>query len=595
VFRGRRNRTMRALSWTAAILVTSAACTQVTPSPQPASLEEDSAAASLQPSIPRLRTYLEGLEALGFSGAVLVDHEGEVVLRRGYGMADRATRRPYTPETVQTHGSLTKQVTAAAILLLESRGELDLNVPISRYLGPVPPEKQGVTLHHLLTHSAGFPGSIGRDAEPIGAEEYLERALAAELLFEPGTGYAYSNVGYSLLGIVLERVSGRGYEELVRESLLLPAGLADTGYLLPAWSEERLAEGYLDGGHWGRVFRRQWREDGPGWHLRANGGLHTTVDDMHRWLEVLRGRGPLSPQAVEKWTTPYVDEGGGDYWYAYGWVVVQTDFGRVVTHNGSNGIFGADFAWLPDADLFLYIQGNSSVVEASQLMLSLLGALFDPGFVPPPRVAADAVADPARAAARAGTYAVEGGALTLTTDDVRLLARLEGQPVLDALLGHDAAQRERARQLNQRTREVMARLQDGREDAFAGLVGPEEDAAARSRSMLGVIERSGELESLTLVGSVANVPGSRFADEVPWSTLVRADYPQRVQVWSLLWREDDTYRGTAIGPLSDVPGFTLVPVAEDAYSGIEPSPPWRLARFRFEGDCLVAGDLRSCR
>lgn len=543
----------------------------------------------------RLDDYLGRLGALGFSGAAIVEHEGEVVLREGYGLADRDARRPYTPDTVQTHGSITKQVTAAAVLLLESRGELSVDDPITGHFESVPPDKRGITLHHLLTHSAGFPGGIGPDREPIGADEYLERALATPLLFEPGAEFSYSNVGYSLLGILVERTSGRGYEDFVRAELFLPAGLAETGYLLPGWDEERLAVGYLDGERWGRVHGRGWRGDGPGWNLRANGGLHTTVDDMHRWLSVLQGEGPLPEAAARKWTTGHVDEGGGEWRYGYGWSVAETELGRVVTHNGGNGIFSALFVWLPDRDLFFYIHGNTSVWPPAQMQDALLGALFDPGFELPPAVAAAPGADPAQAEARQGAYVTEGGSITLAADDVRLMAALSGQPVLDAVLGHDLARRARFEELNRRATGAMDRLRAGREDALAGMVGEDEDAAARARSMLDAMARPGELRSLELVGTVANAPGTRFAEDGPWTTVFLAEYPDQTQAWSVLWREDGTYRGTAIGPPSDVPALVLVPTGEAAYTGVERGPPWRSAEVRFEGECLRVGDVRACR
>lgn len=133
---------------------------------------------------------------MGFSGAVIVEHRGEVALRRGYGLADRAALRPYTPETVQTHGSITKQVTAAAILLLETRGALEVEDRLDEHCEGVPPDKTGITLHHLLTHTSGLPGSVGPDREPIDGVEFVARAFATPLLFEPGTGFEYSNVGY---------------------------------------------------------------------------------------------------------------------------------------------------------------------------------------------------------------------------------------------------------------------------------------------------------------------------------------------------------------------------------------------------------------
>ncbi|HSL84776.1 MAG TPA: hypothetical protein VLF66_18525, partial [Thermoanaerobaculia bacterium] len=289
------------------------------------------------------------------------------------------------------------------------------------------------------------------------------------------------------------------------------------------------------------------------------------------------------------------DEGGGEWRYGYGWSVAETELGRVVTHNGGNGIFSAVFAWLPDRDLFFYIHGNTSVWAPAQMEDSLRGALFDPAFELPPAVAAAPGVDPAETEALEGDYRGEGGGITLAADDVRLMATLSGQPVLDAVLGHDPGLRARLEELNRRAAGVMDRLRAGREDALDGLVGEDEDAAARARSMLDAMARPGELRSLELVGSVANAPGSRFAGDGPWTTVFLAEYPDRTQAWSVLWREDGTYRGTAIGPPSDVPAFILVPQEDGAYTGVERGPPWRSAGFRFEGECLQVGDVRACR
>jgi CubicO group peptidase (beta-lactamase class C family) len=327
----------------------------------------------------RADRFLSGLEAMGFSGAIIVEEGGRVVLRAGYGLADRAARLPYTPATVQDMGSITKPLTAAAILLLEQRGVLSVSDPITRFFEGVPADKRGVTLHHLLTHQAGFRVALGRDADPIGGKEFLRMALASPLGFEPGTGYDYSNVGYSLLGLVMEQVSGRGYEEFLREELLLPLGMQSTGYVHAVWPESALAYGYRLGELYGRTPEQGWRADGPGWHLRANGGLQTTVGDMNRWLAMLRGDGPLSAAQVARWTTGYADERGGGSSYGYGWEVVEEGpFGRMIAHNGGNPAFGADFVWLPDRDVFFYVQGNNSLVSAPSLRRDLLRAILDP-------------------------------------------------------------------------------------------------------------------------------------------------------------------------------------------------------------------------
>ena len=179
---------------------------------------------SQKPDLERLDALLVGLESLGFSGAVAAGFVDGPELAKAYGLADRTESRHYEIDTVQTMGSITKPVTAAAVLVLESQGKLTLDQTLNDHFDDVPPAKQVITLHQLLTHSAGFPGSLGRDNDPIGTDEFLQLALAAELEFAPGTGYAYSNVGYSLLGIVIERVSGQGYEEFVHQQLFRAVG-----------------------------------------------------------------------------------------------------------------------------------------------------------------------------------------------------------------------------------------------------------------------------------------------------------------------------------------------------------------------------------
>ncbi len=305
-----------------------------------------------------INRYLSAMEGLGFSGAIIVSEGDEIILRKGYGYANRETRQPYTPGTIQTSASITKQFTGAAILLLESRGELSVDDPITKYFEQVPEEKQNITIHQLLTHSSGLVGGVGRDEDPMEKQPYLDRVLAEPLYFDPGTGYRYSNSGYSLLGMIVEQVSGVNYETFLRNDLLLPSGMTNTRYILPDWDPDEMAVGYRNGETWGKVYKRVWIEDGPNWVLRANGGLHTTVDDMIKWLKTVQGRGVLDIDVARRWTTGYVRENNGFSDYGYGWVVYDHNrWGKVIAHSGSNRIFEADFVWLPESDLFFYIHG----------------------------------------------------------------------------------------------------------------------------------------------------------------------------------------------------------------------------------------------
>ncbi len=273
-------------------------------------------------------------------------------------------------------------------------GRLSVDDPMTDYFDSVPADKQGITLHHLLTHTAGFPGAIGDDFDAgATADRFMQLTLGTELGSAPGVRYEYSNVGFSILGIIVERVSGMGYEEFLREHLFEPAGMTRTGYLLPRYVDAELAVGYRDGERWGSVIRKPMLSDGPGWHLRANGGIHTVAGDMYRWYRALQGEEILSADAKEKYFAPHADEGGGESFYGYGWVTVPDYMGRrLITHNGGNGIFTADFRWFPDDEVMIFAASNlSTFAPVDNVTRDLTRLLFgSPVTLPPETITLDA-------------------------------------------------------------------------------------------------------------------------------------------------------------------------------------------------------------
>ena len=183
--------------------------------------------------------------------------------------------------------------------------------------------------------------------------------MEQELEFEPGTAFSYSNAGFSLLGAILEQVTGDSYETFLRERLFLPAGMRDTGYILAGWNDSRLSVGYRGNETWVTILGRPMADDGPYWALRGNGGIHSTTTDMLRWGQALTRRGLLSKESMAAYWAPHMDEGFGDTHYAYGWVVMQgPGERRLITHNGGNGILFADMAIYPDEGVVIFLQTN---------------------------------------------------------------------------------------------------------------------------------------------------------------------------------------------------------------------------------------------
>lgn len=383
---------------------------EATPAPPPAA-----AAAAPAPDATfaaDTHDYLSRLQAWGFSGVVLVARGETPLLAQGYGLADRERGIPWTPGTVSDIGSITKQFTGAAILALVEDGRLKVGDTLADHFQGVPEDKRAITLHQLLTHSSGIVDLDGHgDWDPLLRDEFVRRILAQPLASPPGTRYEYSNAGYSLLGAIVEQLTGGSWERFVRERFFLPLGMYETGYVLAKWGEGRLAQGYRGEERWGTTLERPLAEDGPFWVLRANGGVHTTAFDMLRWSRALLAGRVLTEESRQELWKPHMPEGpGADSAYGYGWSVQDLPgAGRVITHNGGNGIHFADLALVPGSDLVVFLQTNVAAGNAYvNRLLEQIGFRLVGG-QPYPEVPVVVAADPARLATLAGEWRLESG------------------------------------------------------------------------------------------------------------------------------------------------------------------------------------------
>jgi CubicO group peptidase (beta-lactamase class C family) len=287
----------------------------------------------------------------------------DLVTCRGFGRADHEAGTASTCDTVYDIGSITKSVTGTAIVKLESMGKLAITDPVSAHLGPVPADKRGITLHHLLTHTSGLPDSLGDDYDPLSRAELIDAALRAPVT--PGGGYRYSNLGYSLLAVVVEVASGTSYEEFLAEHLFRPAGMTSTGYVLPERDPARVAVEYDEHGEpQGRPYEHPWAPDGPHWNLRGNGGLLSTPRDMFRWHVALLGDTILDEDAKARLFAPRVRvpvDGYDDIHTGYGWSVLPADDGPAVAHTGGNGWSFATYARFLDSGTMVFFVSNHAV------------------------------------------------------------------------------------------------------------------------------------------------------------------------------------------------------------------------------------------
>jgi len=334
----------------------------------------------------KIDEYMTRVEKNGFSGSLLVAKDGKIILSKGYGLADRERNIPVTNQTVFTVGSITKQFTGAAILKLQMMGVLNVNDPISKYFKNVPEDKKSITLHHLLTHTAGFPGAIGGDFQPINRDDFIELAMNTKLNSNPGKKYEYSNVGFSLLGTIIEIATGESYEAFLHEKLFKPAGMMNTGYRIPKWNQDELAHGYRREKDWGTLIDKSWAEDGPYWHLRANGGILSTVEDMFQWHLALKTDRILTKEAKRAYYSPHVREGeDADSYYGYGWAIFMTPRNtRLIAHNGGNTIFSADFLRYIDEDVVIIVLANTAGQHAWNVSNAVAKIVFGYDYKLPP-------------------------------------------------------------------------------------------------------------------------------------------------------------------------------------------------------------------
>ncbi|HEX6162527.1 MAG TPA: serine hydrolase domain-containing protein, partial [Vicinamibacterales bacterium] len=278
-----------------------------------------------------------------FMGTVLAARDGAIVLDKAYGMANLELDVPNTPDTKFRLGSITKQFTAAAILLLEERGKLKLDDPVKTYLPDAPMAWDRVRVFNLLTHTAGIPNftALADYATIKLSARSAESAYAAvkdrALEFGPGEKYSYSNSGYVVLGAIIEKVSGQSYEKFLADNIFTPLGMNDSGYDSNLEIIKRRASGYI---------RTPNGYRNAGYiHMsvpHAAGALYSTTRDLLKWQQALFAGRVISKASLDRMTTPFKDD------YALG-VVSQTQKGRrLIVHGGGIDGFNTSLAYYPD-------------------------------------------------------------------------------------------------------------------------------------------------------------------------------------------------------------------------------------------------------
>jgi CubicO group peptidase (beta-lactamase class C family) len=361
--------------------------------------------------------------------AVGVEREGQVLLTRGYGMADLETGTPITPATIFESGSVAKQFTATAVVLLALDGKLNLDDPVRRYLPEFPVYDRPITIRHLLTHTSGireWSSLVAAAGWPRGSRAHQQTDLLdivfrqKALNYPVGDHYSYTNSGYAIAMSLVERVSGKSFQAFTRERIFGPLGMTHT-----EWRDDftRLVPGRA----------QAYDREGDGWHLAmpfesvvGPGGLLTTVGDWLIWNEALANR-TLAPALVDSLTRRMRLTSGREIQYALGLFVGQYRGVPEISHAGSTAGYSTFLARYPDrGNLSIAVLCNSTRGAAGTYAHHLADRLIT-DFPPAPALDTTRV-DSVAFARYVGVYRSDrdGAPLIVTAGTFSLLRALPG-------------------------------------------------------------------------------------------------------------------------------------------------------------------------
>jgi len=398
------------------------------PLPEPATLVESRFSSLFKPEGP--------------GAAVLVARRGKVLFEKGFGLADIGLHVPATPETRFRIGSITKQFAAAAILKLQEEGRLNVTNVLSQYL-PGYPGGDGVTLHHLLTHTSGIHSYTSKpdflDAVTVGAqpEAHIRSFQNDPYDFPPGQRWSYNNSGFFLLGYIIEKVSGQPWGEYLHATLLDPLKMGATGVHAAKDILANEARGYTfeNGG-----FRKalDWDMSKAG----AAGALYSTVGDLYRWNEGVFGGRVLAPSSLQAAFTPVrtrddtaADPAPREAGYGYGWSIEKFRGLQEISHGGGLNGFVSFLLRLPKEDFTAVVLVNCAPpppgMDPAGLAHDVAEIYLADVLAPRTKPRIDTTVTGEALVALVGRYDYGNAFLEVTREGDRLFAQLSGQSKLE--------------------------------------------------------------------------------------------------------------------------------------------------------------------
>ena len=314
--------------------------------------------------------------------AVAVIRKGQPVVAKGYGVANVEHNVPVTRDTIFQSGSVGKQFTAAAAMLLMEEGKLALTDPVTKFFPDAPDTWKRITVRHLLTHTSGLPDYTAGMVDyrrDYSEDDLLKFAYGLKLEFEPGSRWNYSNTGYIVLGFLIRKASGTFYGDVLSERVFAPIGMKTARII----SEEDIVPHRADGY---RLVRNELKHQAwvaPKLNTTADGSLYLSLNDMIAWDAALRAQQILKPDSWALVFAPVALNSGKTYPYGFGWSVETFAGRRAQRHGGSWQGFQTHIARFPDDDLTIIVLANLAQSSPERIS-NAVAASIDPTLALPP-------------------------------------------------------------------------------------------------------------------------------------------------------------------------------------------------------------------
>ena len=328
-----------------------------------------------------------------FNGSVLVADNGKVIYKKGFGSANMEWNIPNEPDTKFRLGSITKQFTAALILQLVEQGKIKLDGKVSDYLADYRKDTGArMTIHQLLSHTSGVPNYTAQPGffanvsrNPFKVDDFVKQYASGDLEFEPGAKFNYSNSGYFLLGDIIEKVTGKSYEQVLKENILDPVGMKNTGYDHYGTVLSKRAAGYIK--------TQNGYENAPYLDMSipyAARSIYSTVEDLFLWDQALYGEKILSAASKELMFKPNLEN------YGYGFGIRKASLGPnkiavpVIEHNGGiNGFSTTILRLVGDKRLIVLLDNTSQGRYLDGMALAITNILYGQPYESPRRSIAE--------------------------------------------------------------------------------------------------------------------------------------------------------------------------------------------------------------